>query len=97
MDRILSLYSLAFRLFSSASSSLLLSNRCDMEATMTGAELRARRQRLGLSAREMHDEMMDILGHPRSKFAHSIMSRWETDKVKPPVWIALVVRLVEDA
>jgi hypothetical protein len=45
----------------------------------------------------MHDEMMDILGQPRSKFAHSIMSRWETGKVKPPVWMALVVRLVEDA
>ena len=64
---------------------------------MTGAELRQRRHTLGLSAREMHDEMMDILGQPRTKYAHSIMSRWETGKVSLPVWMPLVVRLMEQA
>jgi transcriptional regulator with XRE-family HTH domain len=64
---------------------------------MTGAELRQKRHALGLSAPEMHNEMMDILGQPRTKYAHSIMSRWETGRVNLPVWIPLVVRLIEQA
>jgi transcriptional regulator with XRE-family HTH domain len=64
---------------------------------MTGAELRARREALGLTQDLMHDEMMDILGQPRSRFGASIMSRWETERVKMPVWMPLVVRIVEQS
>ena len=61
---------------------------------MTGAELRERREALGLSAQAMHDALMDTLGQPRSEHGRSIMSRWEADRVSLPVWMPLVLALM---
>ena len=64
---------------------------------MTGAELRHRRAALGLSGLALHREAMRILGQPAlpQSSARAQVSRWENDMSAVPIWMPLILQIIE--